>query len=96
MQNRGALYPPFLLDALLESQSLTKSRKADDEVLSKTLVKVSDLKSGMILEDDIITEDGSVIIVKGNEISSNMLSLLTRYAKHRKIVEPIRIQTAGG
>ena len=92
LRNRGGLYPPFLLDALLESQRVIKSPKTDEEVLSKTVVNVTDLRSGMILEDDLVTEDGTVIIFKGNEISSSMLNLLTRYAKHRKFVEPIRIQ----
>ena len=96
LRNRGGLYPPFLLDALLESKSEIINRKTDEEALPETLVKVSDLRSGMILEDDIKTEDGAVIIVKGNEISDNILSLIKRFTKHRKIVEPIRILAAGG
>ncbi|MFC1650883.1 response regulator [Candidatus Latescibacterota bacterium] len=86
MSNRGGIYPPALMDALMEIQVISKEKTAE------TKVNINDLKSGMILTDNIVTDDGTIIIGKDNEVTAMVLNLLTRYSKHRKIKEPISVR----
>ena len=85
MKNRGGIYPPVLLNAISDTQ-------VDLVEVTEMLVKIDDLRDGMILQDDIITTSDVKLFKSGSEVTSYMLKLVQRYTKYMKIREPVRIQ----
>ena len=61
-----------------------------DECVSM-LLKVNQLKSGMILEDDIVTFDGLLLLAKNKELNECSILRLCEISRHQKIREPISV-----
>ncbi len=50
---------------------------------------LSELISGIILLEDVLTIDGIKLVNKGTQLTLNLISLLRRYNHHKHIIEPI-------
>ncbi|MBU3949475.1 MAG: response regulator [Proteobacteria bacterium] len=57
----------------------------------KTDVLFADLKTGMILDEDVRSKTGRLLISRGHEVSSVLLSRLHNFAKSEGIIEPVRV-----
>jgi CheY-like chemotaxis protein len=55
-------------------------------------LKVSKLALGMVLEDDIRTSSGLVILGKGEELTLILLERVRKYARTAGVAEPIRVR----
>lgn len=58
------------------------------------LVKVDELQTGMIFEEDVRAHNGSVLMRAGTDVSVVVLERLYRFASGVGVVQPIRIKTA--
>ncbi len=85
MKNRGGIYVSEILNALDDTQG------DSTEIMEKS-VFIEDFKEGMVLLEDVTTASGTKLIEKGSEVTDNVLRLMSRYSKHRKIKEPVRVQ----
>ncbi len=54
-------------------------------------VGVNQLLPGMILEKDVLSKNGSTVLLKGQEISVPLLARLLNFSKGAGIQEPIRV-----
>lgn len=62
--------------------------------LSFRALKTAELTVGMILDQDVITDDGSLLITRGEEITPAVRERLIRYAEGGSISEPIHVRIA--
>jgi len=62
----------------------------EDELNStRQTYSLSELISGIILLEDVITTDGVKLVNKGTQLTLNLISLLRRYNHHKHIIEPL-------
>lgn len=59
------------------------------------LLAVGDLSPGMLLEQDIVSTSGILLVSKGHEVTDTMLARLRNYASRGGVREPIRVRTRG-
>jgi ActR/RegA family two-component response regulator len=60
-------------------------------MMEKKLIPVSDLRSGMVLEEEIRTNTGLLIVAKGQEISYTLLARLKNFSHNRTIPENVMV-----
>lgn len=63
--------------------------KESDSVLKE--IGVSQLKVGMVLDEDVLTSSGSIVLCKGQELNSTLISRLVNFAKGAGVEEPIKV-----
>ncbi len=78
-------YNPSLL-AMLSGLEI---RRAETEVRA---VHISELRLQMILDEDIYTQSGVLLLRRGHEVNSSVLVMLRRYAGGIGVVEPFRVR----
>jgi len=62
----------------------------EDELNStRKTYSLSELISGIILLEDVLTTDGVKLVNKGTQLTLNLISLLRRYNHHKHIIEPL-------
>ena len=54
-------------------------------------VRISDLTAGMILMDDVTTEDGRVVLHRTTELTPNLLGLLRFYSLKQPVRQPLAV-----
>lgn len=77
-----------LLDALDGFQGRAASAKVK-------AVRVDDLRTAMVLDEDVRARNGSVIVAKGREVNPVLIERLRNFAQGIGVVEPIRVRTPG-
>lgn len=78
-------YDQSLLDALTDF-------KANEQSMSIKALPVKQLQIGMILDEDVCTTSGPVVIAKGEELHAANIARLGNFARGIGIVEPIRVR----
>ncbi len=78
------VYIPEVLDALEDLEV------RPDKMMVKA-VKVSELDTWMILDEDVYAEGGLFIAPKGQEVTPTVLGRLHNFAKNIGVAEPIRV-----
>jgi ActR/RegA family two-component response regulator len=81
---RNPQFEPPLLKALGELDS-------GSAMMEKKLIPVADLRSGMVLEEEIRTNTGLLIVAKGQEISYTLLARLKNFSHNRAIPENVMV-----
>jgi response regulator RpfG family c-di-GMP phosphodiesterase len=84
MEKRQGWYDPAVLHAMKMALGVERSY----EVLS---VGVREMKEGMILGQDVTTEQGKLLIAKGQKVSQPLIERLKNVAKVTRVKEPIRV-----
>ena len=56
-------------------------------------VRVKELSVGMILDDDVVTSNGGVVLRRGQKLNGPLIDRLINFAKGANIREPIRVVT---
>jgi hypothetical protein len=84
LRKRRGPYDPSVLDAL-EIVLGVEARYRRREV------RVRELKAGMVLDQDVLTEEGRLLLSRGQEISLLLLNRLQAFAGANTIREPIRV-----
>jgi len=85
LREQSCCYDPKILDAL-------RTFIDKEAVYFVKDITVSELDVYMIIEEDIRTKDGQLVIAKGHEVGPMMLDRLKSFARTRGIKEPIRVQ----
>jgi len=62
-----------------------------EEAFEVQEVKLNELTTSMTLADDITTEDGAMLVGKGQDVTSSVRQRLKNFGRKRKIKEPIRV-----
>ncbi len=84
LRQRSGWYDPEILKAL-------EAVIGFEEAFEIQKVKLKDLTTSMILADDVTTEDGAMLVGKGQDVTSSLCQRLKNFARKRKISEPIRV-----
>ena len=87
LRKRTGYYDPAVLDAL----QVVLEMEQDFEV---RLVKATELQDQMILDQDLLTLDGRLLITKGYQVTQTMRERLKHFAQSRGIQEPIRVRVS--
>jgi len=77
-------YDPKLLDAL-------KDFKVHEQTMVKKALGVAQLRPAMVLDEDVFTKNGTVVIGKGEELHAAHIERLRNFSKGIGLVEPIRV-----
>jgi response regulator RpfG family c-di-GMP phosphodiesterase len=85
LRSRTGRYDPEIVTALdavlgISSQEQMKS------------VTVKDLRIGMLLAEDVCSEDGVLLVAKGQQVNDVMIFRLRGYARAEKIKEPFQVK----
>lgn len=86
MRSRSNEYNPKLINAL-------ETLKINDLNQVIKMVKVKDLATGMIADEDIEAQNGLLLVPKGQEITYPVLERLRNFSRRTGIVEPFRVIT---
>ena len=62
-----------------------------EEAFEVQEVTLRDLTTSMTLADDVTTEDGVMLVGKGQDVTFSVYQRLKNFARKRKINEPIRV-----
>jgi hypothetical protein len=84
MKNRSGWYDPNVLAAL----EVVIGVEAEHNIRAIT---VGEMKEKMILAEDVLTQEGELLLSKGQEISQQQSDLLKKYAQTSGLKEPIRV-----
>ncbi|MEO7036744.1 MAG: HD domain-containing phosphohydrolase [Polyangiaceae bacterium] len=82
----GAGEQPFL-------KALADFRNAEGSTTVRAL-NVAQMTSEMILEEDVRTTNGVVVVPKGRELSMVLIERLSKFSRAGTLVEPIRVRVA--
>jgi len=97
MDHRGALvtlsakpdiYQARLVDLL---ENIVQAEDAQPAANCVHELAISELKAGMITYDDIIAQNGVMLVPKGQEISFPLLVRLHAFSRHVGVAEPVRV-----
>lgn len=87
MRNRKGVYDPELLDTL---NQVIASECGPEAIF----VKIEEMQTGMLLDQDVVTANNVLLIGKGQEATESMIRRLRNYSKiGTGIPEPIRVIT---
>jgi response regulator RpfG family c-di-GMP phosphodiesterase len=84
IDRESAQYDPRVLEAL--SRVVAAETKCEQRS-----VNIQDLMPGMILVQDVVTDEGVLVIAKGQEVTDSLKARLTNFAQMGHVSEPIRI-----
>jgi response regulator RpfG family c-di-GMP phosphodiesterase len=84
MKARTGWYDPYILEAL--------DKTPDDEgAYEPRTVPVSELFSDMVLNQDLLTSSGALIVRKGQKITEALLHRLNNLSANRAVSEPVAV-----
>ena len=86
LRMRSGWYDPEILAALETIAGL-------EAALEVVEIGVKDLRTRMILAADVMANDGTLLIGKGQEVTPAMYQRLRNFAKTRGVVEPVYVLT---
>jgi len=84
MRKRKGWYDPVLLDAL-------QAEVAEEAPTGVRGIRLSELRSEMVLAEDLLSASGVVLVPRGQEITTSLLMRLENFALGVGIKEPIKI-----
>ena len=82
---KGGAHRPELLGAM---EGFRSSVRAD----AVKAVYVREMRSGMVLDEDVRAKNGNVVVGKDRELSTALIGRLTNFAAGTGLVEPIRVR----
>jgi response regulator RpfG family c-di-GMP phosphodiesterase len=89
MQSRFGWYDPALLDAVRHFYGLAAAAR---EARPSISVNLNDLAPGMVLQSEILTKDGLLIITAGHHITEMTLEKIKNFGRLSGIKEPIFVE----
>ena len=84
IKNQNRLYNPRLTVTLLDYFS-------DYDLYNTVMLSVFDLKEGMILDQNVFSASGALLLVKGQEITEAVLPRIMNFQTYVGIIQPIKI-----
>lgn len=75
-----------------EKRFLGALRSAHAEAMAPRALKARDLKARMVLDEDVKTREGALVLPKGHELSTVLVERLRQYAESRRLEEPIHVR----
>ena len=90
LRSASAKYPILLVDAM-------KDYSPSRVHFEVKRLGAQQLLAGMILEDDVVTEEGSMIVIsKGTTLTVTLIERVRNFARTRGICEPIQVRAPQG
>lgn len=76
-----------------DSQVLKAMAQVLEELfcLKPQKIELPDLRNGMVFAEDVISEEGQILIAKGQEITSSVRRFLSNFADRGKIRQPLSV-----
>jgi HD-GYP domain-containing protein (c-di-GMP phosphodiesterase class II) len=84
LSERAEDYDPRILDALAAIEIIPPKQVS-------RMAKLDDLATGMIIEEDIESQEGVVLISKGQEVNFTTIERLRRFKDDRGLIEPFKV-----
>jgi len=69
-----------------------RAESADSERLERRALRVRELQPHMILDEDVKTRDGTLVLQEGHELSPTLIERLRQFAASRGLAEPIKVR----
>jgi response regulator RpfG family c-di-GMP phosphodiesterase len=91
MRARRGWYDPQILELLNSPSVAAKLTKADPAKPSLALT-FAQLRNGNVLRSDVVTRDGTLIVVAGNRITPALMARLKNFSQLSGIKEPIFVE----
>lgn len=92
MRRQTGVYNPALLTALGQILSANGASENDNSTLFTVAVSALDLKTGMIIESDVWSRAGNLLVQKGQEVTLPVLMRLRNFAQGVGIDGPIMVR----
>jgi hypothetical protein len=73
-----------------------RADSADAEQMERRSLRVRELQPRMILDEDVNTADGTLVLQAGHELSAIVIERLRQFASSRGLAEPIRVRVPIG
>ena len=101
LRSRGATREAAIAEMRLSPQTLDRhviealeSYRVGVDCWTEQSLRVEQLATGMLFEEDVLSSAGSVLVCKGTELTSVTLERLRRFASGAGVREPIRVRAA--
>ena len=91
LRSRTGWYDPHILEALASARLSATIESATTSKSSQT-VALHELRVGHVLCADVLTCDGILLVVTGNQITSALLERLRNFAQLSGIKEPLHVE----
>lgn len=75
-----------------DKQFLGALRSAHSEAMPVKALKARDLKPRMVLDEDVKTREGALVLPKGHELSAVLIERLRQFAESRRLDDTIRVR----
>jgi response regulator RpfG family c-di-GMP phosphodiesterase len=95
MQQRRGWYDSAMLSAVRVCLGGTQLAPETDTAKPNISVTVADLTVGMVLYSDLLTQDGTLVLSAGHQISQMSLNKIQNFHQLTGIREPIFVEIAG-
>ena len=69
---------------------------ADSEQMQRTERRARELSPGMVLDGDVRTRDGALVLPKGRELNAVLIERLLQFSASRGLEEPIAVRVPAG
>lgn len=69
-----------------------RAEGAHSERMERRALRVRDLEPHMILDEDVKTRDGTLVLQQGHELSPTLIERLRQFAASRGLAEPIQVR----
>ena len=89
LRSAPAKFPTVLLDSL-------KDYSPSRVHFEVKRLSAGQLLAGMILEDDVVTEDGMTVISKGTTLTVTLVERVRNFARTRGVRDPIQVRAPQG
>ena len=86
MHRRDGVYDPALLEAL-------STVLRTDENQSIGYLTLDDLRGGMVLAQDLSTDDGMLLVGRGHELTTRSITRIRTWAEHSTVSGPVAVYT---
>ncbi|MCC6396794.1 MAG: response regulator [Bacteroidetes bacterium] len=73
-------------------RTLLEGKSASQPSAMSTVHSLDELQTGALLLNDIVTEDGQILLRKGMILSDGALVMIRQWARHDTVVLPIQVQ----
>jgi hypothetical protein len=94
MRHQTGTYNPILLAALSQLLLTNGAPQSSDSALFTVAVNALDLKTGMIIESDVWSKSGNLLVQRGQEVTLPVLMRLRNFAQGVGIEGQIMVRAA--
>jgi hypothetical protein len=75
-----------------ERRYLSALKPLHSESMEQKALRARELRPGMLLDDDLRTQEGALVLPKGHELSAILIERLQQFVNSKRLTEPFRVR----